>query len=1189
MPPKPEVGSGASPEASGVPERPNFIQIPINIPLPSRLELTGNLSTNWKKFHRAWSNYEIAARLKDHDNPDANKSLRTATLLTCIGSDALDVYDGLDFESEEQKTDIDIVIQKLQSYCIGETNEIYERYRFNKRDQELNESVDAYVTALRTLAKTCNFGALEDSLIRDRIVIGVKDNQARKKLLQVSKLTLKDCIDICRSYETTSLQLKEINQEEVHALQSSTEGTTGSSKEIRCKFCTKTHVWNKLKCPAWGKTCKSCGKQNHFAAACKAQTAQSSKPTRPSHMRKSVHVVENSDSDEYVASIDVKERVCAVEDQQQRDKLFATMLLNDHKVQFQLDSGATVNILPEETYKHIYGEDSLALLDKAEVTLLMYNKTEVKPLGKKRVRIVNPKNSKKYSVEFVVIKGSSKPLLGLRASEQMKLISVIKQNILAVQVQEPVRDKSNITTHLTKEHLMEVFSDVFSGEGKLEGDLHLEIDPTVPPVQLPTRKVPIAIKGKLREELDRLEARNIITPVSVPTAWISATVITMKKNGNIRLCVDPKPLNQALKRNHYPLPTIEDVLPNLSNARCFTVLDAKNGFWHVTLDEESSYATTFGTPWGRYRWLRMPFGISPAPEEFQRRLDQALMGLDGCKAIADDILVFGCGATDDDAIRDHDKNLLGLLERCQEKGIKLNSGKLQLRCKEVSYMGHVLSSDGLKPDPEKVRAICEMPAPTDKQGVQRLLGMTNYLQKFAPQLSEVTTPLRELTKNDTEFLWDEQVHGPALEKVKRIISTTPVLKYFDPSTVPVLQCDASKHGLGACLMQDGQPVAYTSRSLTPTEVQYAQIEKELLAIVFGMEKFETYLYGRMVFVETDHQPLETIFKKSLLSAPKRLQRMLLRLQRYEFEVNYRKGKLLLMADTLSRAYLPYQKVSKNQEDVLMIYDTRSPTEKEAEEINMLHYLPVKDDTLRRIQDCTREDAVLKTLANVIKLGWPDSKLHLTPEVQDYFPFKEELTLQDGVIFKGTRVVIPFQMRAELKKKLHSSHLGIQACQRRAREAFYWPGMYKEIDEYISKCHVCNTYQQAQQKEPMIPHPVPSRPWQFIAADLFEFQGKEYLVTTDYYSNFFEVDKLGTQTSKEVIEKLKCQMARHGIPDKLRSDNGPQFSSQEFKKFTQLYEFDHVTSSPTYPQSNGKAENAGENCKADHGESPRGWD
>ena len=302
----------------------------------------------------------------------------------------------------------------------------------------------------------------------------------------------------------------------------------------------------------------------------------------------------------------------------------------------------------------------------------------------------------------------------------------------------------------------------------------------------------------------------------------------------------------------------------------------------------------------------MPFGIAPTPEEFQRRLDAAIAGLKGCKAVADDILVFGCGKTDEEATRDHDNNLKNLLERCRDKGIRLNREKVQLRLKEVAYMGHILTAGGLKPDPNKVKAIKEMPAPTDKQGVRRLLGMTNYLQRFAPKLSEVTTPLRDLTKTDTEFLWEEKIHGTALEETKRILSETPILKYFDPEIQSVLQCDASMHGLGACLMQDGHPVAYASRSLTPTEANYAQIEKELLAIAFGMEKFETYLYGRKVVVESDHKPLEAILKKGLLSAPKRLQRMLLRLQRYDIEVIYKKGTLMFMADTLSRAFLPHQ-------------------------------------------------------------------------------------------------------------------------------------------------------------------------------------------------------------------------------------------------------------------------------------------
>ena len=192
----------------------------------------------------------------------------------------------------------------------------------------------------------------------------------------------------------------------------------------------------------------------------------------------------------------------------------------------------------------------------------------------------------------------------------------------------------------------------------------------------------------------------------------------------------------------------------------------------------------------------------------------------------------------------------------------------------------------------------------------------------------------------------------------------------------------------------------------------------------------------------------------------------------------------------------------------------------------------------QIQNLTQEDAILKTLAHTIKQGWPESKLHLPLEVQDYFLCKEELTPQNRVIFKGDCVVISFQIRAELRRKLHSSHLGVQVCQISAQEAFYWPGMYKEIEEYVSKCQVCSTYHQGHQKEPRISYLVPSRPWQIFAVDLFKLQGQDYLVTTDYYSNFFEVDKLVSKTSKEVIEKLKPHMARHGVPDKIVSDKAP---------------------------------------------------
>ena len=219
----------------------------------------------------------------------------------------------------------------------------------------------------------------------------------------------------------------------------------------------------------------------------------------------------------------------------------------------------------------------------------------------------------------------------------------------------------------------------------------------------------------------------IITKVDDPTNWISSLVVATKRNGKVRLCIDPKPLNNALKRNHYTLPTIEDVLPLLFNAKFFTVLDARDGFRHVQLDSGSSYLTTFSTSCGRYRWLCMPLGITSAPEEFQRRMDTTLECLDGTKAITDDILVFGTAYTQEEAEKSHDERLTAVLERCRQKGVRLNKDKTQFKEQKVAYMGQVITSDGLQADPNKIKAILNMPIPTDKEAVQRLLGMFNDL------------------------------------------------------------------------------------------------------------------------------------------------------------------------------------------------------------------------------------------------------------------------------------------------------------------------------------------------------------------------------------------------------------------------------------------------------------------------------
>ena len=420
-------------------------------------------------------------------------------------------------------------------------------------------------------------------------------------------------------------------------------------------------------------------------------------------------------------------------------------------------------------------------------------------------------------------------------------------------------------------------------------------------------------------------------------------------------------------------------------------MDAKNGFWQVQLDKPSSLLTTFNTPFGRYRWLRLPFGIKTAPEEYQRRIHESLQGLKGIEDIVDDILCVGEGDTYESAVKDHDRNLIALLERCRERNIKLNPKKLQLIKQEVPYIGHVLTPDGLKPDPSKVKAIVAMPTPSDKKALQRLLGMITYLGKFLPNLSDVTKPLRRLLDKDVQWHWND-THAKSWKQVKQLITREVVLKYFDPSKEVTLQCDASKSGLGAVILQEGQPIAFSSRALTSNERNYAQIEKELLSIVHGCTRFDQYVYGRPITVQTDHKPLESIFKKSLLSAPKRLQRMLLQLQRYSLNIVYKPGKELFIADTLSRAFLPNKPSTEELKSEVLSVQQEEYLIKSIEEISMVEFLPITSERLVDLRRKTELDEGLQQLKHITKIGWPETKEEVPSEIRRYFDFKEELSI-----------------------------------------------------------------------------------------------------------------------------------------------------------------------------------------------------
>ena len=1110
---------------------------------PPQLKLKENAIEEWKMFKQMYSNYCIITELSKHD-----KAYQKAVFLHSMGPAGVKIFNSLTFSEDDDKDDITLITQKLDHYIIGEVNETYERYMFNKRDQEASESIEAYLSALRELAKTCNFcDCLQDSLLRDRIVLGIRDSHTRKLLLQKRKLTLKMALDICRSAEATTFQLKSFGETETEAVhkvsdwktkKDTTAKHTGKLPTITCKFCARKHLRKKELCPAWGKTCSLCKRDNHFKQCCKFN-----KETRKVHALDDAHVYgsnESLDSSGTESINCVEIAVNAVENT--KGALFAEMMLDGKSMKFQIDSGATVNVLPRK-----YVTEST--IQPHNLTLKMYNQSTLKAVGKTKVILRNPQNKKKYRVEFVVIEPNSfTPLLSRNAAERMSLITVNYDNFSLLH-------SVNVTS---TEGILAEYDDVFKGKlpGSLPGLVHLHIAEDARPVQCSPKKVPVSLKHKVKTGLAQLVKDDILAPVDEPTEWCSRMAVTAKKTSNdLRYCIDPRPLNKVLQRELYELPVMEDILPELSRAKIFSKLDLRSGYLHCVLDDQSSLLTTMMTPFGRYRWKRLPFGLKVSSEIFQKRLHQAIADLDGIECVADDIIVFGVGDTTDEAEQSHNARLKQLLQRCREKGIKLNGEKSEIKSQSITFLGHVVTSEGLKIDAKKVEAITKMSNPTNPVEVQRLQGSVTYLAKFLPRLSEVFEPIRRLTRKGAEWQWTEE-HNRAMSDVKTLVTTAPILAYYNPKRDVTIQCDASKTGLGAAILQEGKPIAYASRALTPTEQRYAQIEKEALAIVFALERFHQYTFGQKILVESDHKPLETIVKKPLHRAPRRLQGMLMRMLNYDIEILWKKGTEMHLADMLSRSYLPY---TDGSDDFA--------------QVNLVDSLSMGPDRLRQIKEETDKDESLQLLKVVIQQGWPDEKDFLPSQTLPYFNVRDELSLSDGLVFRGERIVIPSSLRKEMIKTVHNSHLCVESSLRRARECLFWPGMSAEIKQFVSKCDACRSYETKNQKETLMPHDLPNRPWEKTGADLLEYDGKDYLITVDYLSNFWEKDRLHDLTSKTVIKKLKSHFARYGIPNSVISDNGVQFTSDEFKKFSKVWDFEHFTISPKHSQSNGKVESA----------------
>ena len=521
-----------------------------------------------------------------------------------------------------------------------------------------------------------------------------------------------------------------------------------------------------------------------------------------------------------------------------------------------------------------------------------------------------------------------------------------------------------------------------------------------------------------------------------------------------------------------------------------------------------------------------------------------------------DILVYGRN------IQEHNERLEAVLNRIQSAGITLNQAKCEFGKEIIKFLGHIINSNGVSADPQKIEAIVNMKAPSSVSELRRFLGMTNQLEKFSSNIAEMTKPLRELLNKQSAWLWGP-TQEDAFHRIKDELSSNRILAWYDPSADTKVSADASAYGLGAVLLQKqaGQwkPVVYASRSLTETESRYAQIEKEALASTWACERFSDYILGKSVEIESDHKPLVPLLNNKILDTlPPRILRFRLRLMRFDYTVSHVPGKSLYTADTLSRAPLPHSE-----------RDYNNAASVEEQVLQVISQLPASKDYLQLYRQAQASDALCTQLLHYCHDGWPPQH-HVKGDLLRYWDARSELTSCDGLLLYGSRIVVPKSLQQETLSKIHQGHQGIEKCRLRVSTSVWWPGVSREMQNFVQQCSICRQ-QTPPSKEPMISTPLPKHPWERVGTDLFELHGKHYIVIADYYSRYPEVIRLTSTTSVSVIAAMKSVFSRHGIPDTVVSDNGPQYDSKEMKEFASLYGFNHVTTSPYYPQSNGFAE------------------
>lgn len=685
------------------------------------------------------------------------------------------------------------------------------------------------------------------------------------------------------------------------------------------------------------------------------------------------------------------------------------------------------------------------------------------------------------------------------------------------------------------------------------------LNPNIQPVQQPMQKLPLNLVPLIQNKIEELLEKDVIEEVK-HSRWTSRLVPVWKADRTLRMCVDMRDANKAIVVERYPLPTLESLTARMSGSRVFTVLDLKDAFHHVELEESSRDITAFRGPDGRlFRYKALMFGIRTGSEKFQSVIEQhILVGLDGVEAFIDDIIIHG----KDDI--DHDKRLKKVLERLDVNQMTLNMSKCQIKQQQVIFMGHVISQQGVKPTPDKIEAIESFRCPKNKSELKSFLGLVLYVgARFEPSLAAATSPLRELLTRNERFEWGSQ-QQEAFEALKQLIKTALGNGFYKRGDETTLYADAGPEAAGAVLIQkdehgEQRPVACASRAFSGPERNYSQLEKEALALVWAVRRFDYYLAGSKFILVTDHKPLEVLFK-SQTRASARVTRWRLAIQEYDFVIKYKSGEKNI-AD-------PFSRLATGQDIGVEAH--------EAEEEYVMALAEMDAVGMEEIAVETSKDETLQKVLSALQEGaWPEDDA-----LAAFKRCQVELSVVKGILLRSFCVVPPKVLRNRILQNAHEGHPGIVKMKGRLRQDVWWPGIDEEIARLVNACLECRIVGSANPPLPMQRHALPLEAWQEVAADLMGPlpTGETLLVVVDYFSRYPEVVILEETKAATVIKSLQDLFARWGNPRSIRMDNGPQFACTEMKEYLKSENIKAEYSPPYWPRANGQVERMNRDLK-----------